>query len=66
MQHAWGDKTAHKILVRKYEGKRPLEDISVDVKWIFKKQGVECIHVAQNRVQWQALVNMIIENFLTS
>jgi hypothetical protein len=53
-------------LVGKYLGKRPLrrprcrwEDISVDIKemgW----EGVDWIHLAQDRDQWQAVVNTVM------
>jgi len=57
---------AHKILVRKPEGKRPhgrprcrLED---NIRKDFREtgwEGVDWMHVAQDRDLWWALVNMV-------
>jgi hypothetical protein len=55
-------------LVGKPEGKRPLEDIGVDgkiiVEWILEKLiewiGMYWMHLTQDRDQWQALANMVI------
>jgi hypothetical protein len=68
------------ILVGKSEGKRPLRrprrrwenNIRMDLKKIVW-EGVDSMHLAQNRDQWQALVNTVMnfrvpqkaENFLT-
>jgi len=68
------------ILVGKSEGKRPLRrprrrwenNIRMDLKKIVW-EGVDWMHLAQNRDQWQALVNTVMnfrvpqkaENFLT-
>jgi hypothetical protein len=30
------------------------------LKWILKKKGVDEIQLAQNRVQWQTLVNKVM------
>jgi hypothetical protein len=60
-------RNAYRILVRKPEGKRPLgrprrrsvDNISVDLReigWI----GVDWIDMAQDRDQWRALVNMVM------
>jgi hypothetical protein len=59
-------RNAYKILVTKPEGKRPLvkprhrweDNIKMDqeIGW----EVVNRIHLAQNRDQWQALVNMIM------
>jgi hypothetical protein len=57
-------RNAYKILVEKTERRRPLErhiDVRVILKWILKKQGddVDWIHVSEDRIQWQALLNMV-------
>jgi hypothetical protein len=49
-------------LFRKPEGKRPLKDLGIDGKiileWVLGKQGgKDWMHLAQDRDQWQALVN---------
>jgi hypothetical protein len=52
-------------LVRKFEGMRPFgiprhrweDNIRMDLREI-GWEGVNCIHVVQNRDQWQAVVNM--------
>jgi hypothetical protein len=62
----------YKVLVEKHEGKSPLgrgrrswkDDIRIDFKemgW----EGVEWIHLAQDRDQWWALVNTAM-NFRVS
>jgi hypothetical protein len=57
---------AHKILVGKPEGKRTLgrpgnrwEDIRMDLgdTWL---EGVDCMHLAHERDQWRAAVNMVM------
>jgi hypothetical protein len=56
--------TVYKIMVGKSEGKRPLEipkrrwdnSIKIDLKEI-RWEDVDCIHLAQNRDRWRALVN---------
>jgi hypothetical protein len=56
-------RNAYKILVGKSEGKRPLEKLTStwennikmdlrEVEWV----GVDCIHEAQDRDRWRALV----------
>jgi hypothetical protein len=75
-----GEIRADRIFVRKPDGKRPLgrprhrwNDISMDLGetgW----EGVEWMHLAQDRDQWQAVVNTVMNlwitqkvgNFLTS
>jgi hypothetical protein len=60
------------VLVRKLEGKKPLgrprhrldNDIKINLKEI-GRDGMDWIHVAQDRDQWWALVNMAM-NFLNS
>jgi hypothetical protein len=63
-----GEKTnAYKILVGKPEGKRPLgrprrrwvDNIKIDLREI-GLEGVIWIDVAQDRDQWRALVNMVM------
>jgi hypothetical protein len=59
------------MLVRKPEGKRPLQrlrhkwegNIRMNLKEIGWK-GVGWIHLAQNRDQWQCLVNMIMNHWV--
>jgi hypothetical protein len=61
-------RNAYKILVRKSEGKRPLrrhrhgweDNIKVDLKEIGWK-GVDWMHLAEDRGQWQVLVNMVMK-----
>jgi hypothetical protein len=62
-----GERNAYRILVRKPEGKRPLRrytnQLKDNIKKHFKEIDGKCvhwIHVAQNRDQWQALVNIEI------
>jgi hypothetical protein len=73
-------RNAYNILVGKTEGQRPLGRLRVAgriiLKWILEKQdeGVDWIHLAQDRDRWRALVNTIMNlrvpqrtgNFLTS
>jgi hypothetical protein len=54
---------AYRILVGKPEGKRPLgrpmDDIKIclrEIEW----DGVDWIDMAQGRVQWRAVVNMVL------
>jgi hypothetical protein len=72
---------AYRILVRKPEGKRPLGryrrrwecNIRIDLRDI-GWEGVDWIHLAQERGQWRALANTVMNlqalyrevNFLTS
>jgi hypothetical protein len=74
-------KNTYKILVEKSEGKRPLriprrrreDNITMFLKEI-GREGVDWIHVAQDRGQWRACVKTIMNlqiperagNFLTS
>jgi hypothetical protein len=74
-------RNAYKILVRKPEGKRPFRksryrwknNIMVDFKET-GREGVDWILMAQDRVQWWAFVNMVMNlcvpyrvgNFFTS
>jgi hypothetical protein len=50
-----------RVLVRKPIGKRPLGDIDVDGRIMDHRgvgcEGVDWIHLAQDRDQWRALVN---------
>jgi hypothetical protein len=58
---------AYRILVGKTEGKRPIgrprhrwvDNIKMDLKKI-EWDGMDCIDLAQNREQWTALVNKIM------
>jgi len=62
-----GMRNAHKILVGKQEGKRSLrgprhtweDNTGMDGKEV-RWEIVDWIHTAQDRNQWQALVNMVI------
>jgi len=59
-------RNVYKILVRKPEGKRPhgrprcmWEDIRMylkDIVW----EGVDCIHLAQDRDEWWTCVNIVM------
>jgi hypothetical protein len=58
----------YKILVRQPEGKRPLgiprhrweDNIRMDLREI-GWEGVDWIHLAQDTVQWRALVNTVMD-----
>jgi hypothetical protein len=60
-------RNAYRILVGKQEGKRPLgrprsrsvDSIKIDLREI-GSDGMDWIDVAQNRDQWRALVNMVM------
>jgi hypothetical protein len=60
-------KNAYKVLVGKPEGKRPLgrpgrkwdDNIRMNLRNI-GWEGVDCIHLAQDRDQWRAVVNTVI------
>jgi hypothetical protein len=59
-------RNAYQILVGKPKGKRPLrrpghrcENIRTNLQKI-EWEGVDWIHLAQERVQWQGLVTMVI------
>jgi len=59
-------RNAYKILVGKPEGKRPLrrprrrwEDVTLDLREIEWK-GVDWIHHAQDREEWRAVVNTVM------
>jgi transposase len=60
----------YRILVRKPEGKKPLEDPEVDgriiLSWIFRKWtgGMEWIDLDQGRGRWHALVNAAMNLWL--
>jgi hypothetical protein len=64
------DGNTYKIVMRKPEGKRPhgktrrmLEhDIRMDLREV-GSEGVEWLHLAQDRDQWRAVVNTVV-NFL--
>jgi hypothetical protein len=61
-------RNAYQILVRKPEGKRSLRrprhrweyNIKMDLREI-GWEGVEWMHVAQDKDQWQPLVNMVMD-----
>jgi hypothetical protein len=60
---------AYRILLRKSEGKRPIgrprrrwvDDIKIDLREI-GWYGMAWIHLAQDRDQWRALVNSVINH----
>jgi len=59
-------RNAYEILVRKPEGKRSLgrsrhrwQDIRMDLREV-EWEGVNWIHLAQDRDQWRAVVNTVI------
>jgi hypothetical protein len=60
-------RNAYRILVRKPEGKRPLErprrkwvyNIKIDLREI-EWDGMDWIDLAQDRDQWRAVVNMVM------
>jgi hypothetical protein len=60
-------RNAYRILVGKSEGKRPLgrprhrlvDNIKMDLREV-GWDGVDWIHLAQNRDQWRALVNTVM------
>jgi hypothetical protein len=60
-------RNAYNILVRKPQGKRPLgiprhkweENIRMDLRAV-RWEVVDWIHLAQDRDQWQALMNMVM------
>jgi hypothetical protein len=67
-----GMRNAYKILVGKPEGKRPLrrnkhrweDNIRMDLMEIGWK-GVDWIHLAQDRDQWKAFVNMVMNLWIS-
>jgi hypothetical protein len=67
MWHAWGEGGVYRVLVGRPEVKRPLEgprrrwedNIKLDLRKI-RIDGANWIRLAQDRVQWRAFVNMIM------
>jgi hypothetical protein len=67
MYHAWETRNAYSILVGKPEGKRPLgrsrrkrdDKIRMDIREI-GWEDVDWIHLAQDRDQWWAVVNTVM------
>jgi hypothetical protein len=64
--HIGEGRNVHRVLVGKPEGKRPLErpkhrwgGIKMDLREI-GWEGVEWIHLAQDRDRWRALVNVVM------
>jgi hypothetical protein len=63
-----GEKNAYRVLVRKPEGKRPLgrprrrweNNIKIDLTEIGWGD-MDWIHLAQDNVQWRALVNTVMD-----
>jgi hypothetical protein len=69
MWHAWGERRGvYRILVGRPEGKRPLgrprrrweNNIKMDLREI-GIDGVNWIQMAQDRVQWRACVNTVMD-----
>jgi hypothetical protein len=64
--HMGEGRNVYRVLVGKPEGKNHLEDQSVDgrigSKWTLGRLvgGVECIHLAQDRDRWRAVVNAVM------
>jgi hypothetical protein len=66
MWHAWG-RGVYRVLVERPEGKRPLgrprrrweDNIKMELREI-GIDGANWIQLAQDRVQWQAFVNMVM------
>jgi hypothetical protein len=67
MWHAWEGKDVHRVLVGRPEGKRPLgrprrrweDNIKLDLREI-GIDGANWIQLAQDRVQWRAFVNTVM------
>jgi hypothetical protein len=67
MWHAWEGRDVYRILVGRPVGKRPLgrprrrweDNIKLDLKET-GIDGVNWIQLAQDRVQWQAFVNTVM------
>jgi hypothetical protein len=63
----WEEKNTYRILVAKSEGKRPLDirrrrwvdNIKMDLREI-GWSGTDTIHLAEDRDQWSALVNTVM------
>lgn len=56
---------AVELLMGESEGKNHLPDLGVDgrimLKWILNNQGVVWIETAQDRAQWRAFVNTVVD-----
>jgi hypothetical protein len=54
----------YKLFIGKPEGKRLLERLTYrwkdNIRMDLRGEGVDWIHLAQDRVQWQALVNIVM------
>jgi hypothetical protein len=67
MWHAWWRRGVYRVLVGRPEGKRPPgrrrrrweDNIKMDLREI-GNNGANWIHLAQDRVQWQACVDMVM------
>jgi hypothetical protein len=68
MWHAWGrGRSVYRVLVGRSEDKRPLErlrhrwedNIKMDLREI-RIDGINWIRLSQDRVQWRAFVNTVL------
>jgi hypothetical protein len=67
MWHAWGGRGVYSVLVGRHKGKRPLgrpkhkweNNIKMDLREI-GINGANWIQLAQDRVQWWAFVNRVM------
>jgi hypothetical protein len=65
--HKGQDRKVYKVLARKAEGRRPLgrrrhrweDGIEIDLR-LSGWEGVEWVHVPQDRDRWRALVNTVM------
>jgi hypothetical protein len=59
-------RNGYRILVAKHEDKEPVArpisyvDVKIIIKWVLEKYSVSEYAVAQDRAQWRALVNTVM------
>jgi hypothetical protein len=61
--HVGDEKCVQIFWLESLKGRGLSEDLGVDkriLKWVLRRQDVDWIDLAQNRDQWRALVNMIM------